>query len=128
MQMITLPSGARALVDYAHTPDALDQVLRALRDHRDAAGKIICVFGCGGDRDRGKRPLMAATAERLADQIVMTADNPRSEAPQAIIADMRGGLASPDTASVELDRRAAIESALMQAKAGDWVLIAGKGH
>ncbi|OZB75580.1 MAG: UDP-N-acetylmuramoyl-L-alanyl-D-glutamate--2,6-diaminopimelate ligase [Halothiobacillus sp. 14-55-98] len=128
MQMITLPNGARALVDYAHTPDALDQVLRALRDHRDAAGKIICVFGCGGDRDRGKRTLMAATAERLADQIVMTADNPRSEAPQAIIADMRGGLASPDTASVELDRRAAIESALMQAKAGDWVLIAGKGH
>ena len=128
MQMITLPNGARALVDYAHTPDALDQVLRALRDHRDTAGKIICVFGCGGDRDRGKRPLMAAVAERLADQIVMTSDNPRSEAPETIVADMRAGLSTPGTAMVELDRRAAIEAALTHAKPNDWVLIAGKGH
>ncbi|MDD4965445.1 UDP-N-acetylmuramoyl-L-alanyl-D-glutamate--2,6-diaminopimelate ligase [Halothiobacillus sp.] len=132
MQMITLPNGARALVDYAHTPDALDQVLRALRDHRDAAGKIICVFGCGGDRDRGKRPLMAQAAERLADQLVMTSDNPRSEAPEAIIAEMCAGLTAPataqDTVMIEPDRRKAIELALMQAKAGDWILIAGKGH
>jgi UDP-N-acetylmuramoyl-L-alanyl-D-glutamate--2,6-diaminopimelate ligase len=128
MQMITLPNGARVLVDYAHTPDALDQVLRALRDHRSKTGQIICVFGCGGDRDRGKRPLMAAVAERLADQIVMTSDNPRSEAPEAIVADMRAGLSTPDAAMVELDRQAAIEAALMRAKPNDWVLIAGKGH
>lgn len=132
MQMAILPNGARALIDYAHTPDALEQALLALRAHRDATGKIICVFGCGGDRDRGKRPLMAAVAERWADQIIMTADNPRSEAPEAIIADMRAGLAAsdvaPNTVMVELDRRAAIEQALMTAKPSDWVLIAGKGH
>lgn len=128
MQMLILPNGARVLVDYAHTPDALDQVLRALRDHRGPTGKITCVFGCGGDRDRGKRPLMAAVAERLADQIVMTADNPRSEAPEAIVADMCAGLTRPDTAMVELDRRVAIESALGQATPNDWILIAGKGH
>lgn len=128
MQSIALPNGARAVVDYAHTPDALDQVLRAVRDHRGTSGEIVCVFGCGGDRDRGKRPLMASAAERLADRIVLTADNPRSEAPEAIIADMRAGLTAPDAVVVELDRRAAIESALMQAKPNDWILIAGKGH
>lgn len=128
MQMIPLPNGARALVDYAHTPDALDQVLRALRDHREAAGRILCVFGCGGDRDRGKRPLMAAVAERLADDIIFTTDNPRNEAPEAIIEDMRAGLTAPQAAMVELDRRAAIASALIKAKPDDWVLIAGKGH
>lgn len=128
MHTLALPNGALAIVDYAHTPDALDQVLRAVRDHRAATGRIICVFGCGGDRDRGKRPLMAEVAERLADQIILTSDNPRSEPPAAIIADMLTGLSAPDDASVELDRRAAIESALGQAEPNDWIVIAGKGH
>lgn len=128
MQQIALPNGAVAVIDYAHTPDALDQALRALHDHRQAGAKIRCVFGCGGDRDHGKRPLMAAVAERLADALVLTSDNPRSEPAEAIIAQMLAGLAAPDAAQIELDRRTAIRAALSTAQRGDWVLIAGKGH
>ncbi len=120
--------GARPLlvVDYAHTPDALEQVLAALRAH--CAGELWCVFGCGGERDRGKRPLMGAAAERLADRIIVTDDNPRGEDPDAIVADILAGMRAPDAVRVERDRAAAIALAVRQAGRGDVVLVAGKGH
>jgi UDP-N-acetylmuramoyl-L-alanyl-D-glutamate--2,6-diaminopimelate ligase len=110
------------LVDYAHTPDSLDNVLRAARDI--TAGRLICVFGCGGDRDRGKRPVMGAVARRLADWPIVTTDNPRSEDPAAIIGEISHGF-EMDT---ELDRAAAIARAVDGAQRGDVVVIAGKGH
>jgi UDP-N-acetylmuramoyl-L-alanyl-D-glutamate--2,6-diaminopimelate ligase len=112
------------VVDYAHTPDALDKVLAALREH--TRGKLVCVFGCGGDRDRGKRPLMGAIAERLADVVILTNDNPRHEDPQAILVGIAGGMQS--TPTVVPDRGQAIRAALREARAGDIVLVAGKGH
>ena len=115
-----------AVVDYAHTPDALEQALRAVREH--AAGRVICVFGCGGDRDAAKRPQMGRIAERLADIVILTNDNPRTERPERIIDDIRAGLTAPELAPVMLDRRAAIEAALALATPDDVVLIAGKGH
>lgn len=115
-----------AVVDYAHTPHALEQVLRALREHGD--GRLWCVFGCGGDRDSGKRPLMGAVAERLADRVIVTDDNPRTEDPAQIIRDILAGVQRPEAATVIRDRRAAILQALTEAAAGDIVLIAGKGH
>jgi UDP-N-acetylmuramoyl-L-alanyl-D-glutamate--2,6-diaminopimelate ligase len=114
------------VVDYAHTPDALEQALTALRAH--CAGQLICVFGCGGDRDAGKRPVMGEIAERLADSIVVTDDNPRSEDGDAIVAQIVAGLSRPGQAKVERDRAAAIRWAVTRAKAGDVVLVAGKGH
>ena len=118
------------LVDYAHKPDALEAVLTAIRKLR--AGRIICVFGCGGDRDRGKRPIMGEIAGRLADIPVLTSDNPRSEDPLAIIAEVeKGFIGRGEDAGgyiVEPDRRKAIAIALRTAAAGDAVLIAGKGH
>jgi UDP-N-acetylmuramoyl-L-alanyl-D-glutamate--2,6-diaminopimelate ligase len=116
------------LVDYAHTPDALASVLGAARSLVDG-GKLVVVFGCGGDRDRSKRPLMGEVATRLADLAVLTSDNPRSEDPDAIARDVLDGIPSERTAPVvELDRRAAIRAALRSAGAGDVVVIAGKGH
>ena len=116
------------LVDYAHTPDSLENVLRAAR--RISSGRVICVFGCGGDRDRDKRPLMGEIAARLSDLAVVTSDNPRSEDPDAILADILAGM--PDDAGseriVEVDRRLAIRAALAAAKPDDSVVIAGKGH
>jgi UDP-N-acetylmuramoyl-L-alanyl-D-glutamate--2,6-diaminopimelate ligase len=114
------------VVDYAHTPDALEQVLKALRAH--CAGTLWCVFGCGGDRDRAKRPLMGQLAEALADRVVLTDDNPRSENPWDIIEDIQRGMKEPDTAYVMRDRAAAIAHAIGRAEAGDIVLVAGKGH
>ena len=114
------------VVDYAHTPGALESVLNALRIH--CAGRLICVFGCGGDRDQGKRPLMAAAAERLADVVVVTDDNPRNEEPQAIMQDILIGFEQPDSVVVEHDRAAAICYAVSIARSGDVVLVAGKGH
>jgi UDP-N-acetylmuramoyl-L-alanyl-D-glutamate--2,6-diaminopimelate ligase len=115
------------LVDYAHTPDSLDNVLRSMRSM--AAGRLIVVFGCGGDRDRGKRPLMGEAVTRLADLTVITSDNPRSEDPLAIIADIEpGAIRGTGRYIVEPDRRLAIRVALSDAGAGDVVLIAGKGH
>lgn len=114
------------VVDYAHTPNALESVLKALREHTD--NNLICVFGCGGDRDTGKRPLMAAVAEKYADVVIVTDDNPRTESPQEIMKDIVGGFESPNSAMIEHDRATAIQAALSQAKAGDAVLIAGKGH
>jgi UDP-N-acetylmuramoyl-L-alanyl-D-glutamate--2,6-diaminopimelate ligase len=116
-----------AVIDYAHTPDALEQVLRALRDLADgAAARLVCVFGCGGGRDRGKRPLMGAVATRLADRVVITSDNPRDEDPRAIVADILRGVRAD--CAVEPDRTRAIALALGEARRGDVVLIAGKGH
>jgi UDP-N-acetylmuramoyl-L-alanyl-D-glutamate--2,6-diaminopimelate ligase len=112
------------VVDYAHTPDSLDNALRTAREL--ATGNVICVFGCGGDRDPGKRPLMGEAAERGADVVIVTSDNPRSEAPAAIAAEVTAGLSNEVV--VELDRAKAIELAVEQAQPGDLVLIAGKGH
>ena len=117
----------RVLVDYAHTDDALEKVLTALRTIAPAA-RILCVFGCGGDRDRTKRPRMGRVAERLADRVVVTSDNPRSEEPRAIIEEIVRGLERPREVVIEPDRRRAIERAIADARAGDVLLIAGKGH
>lgn len=118
--------GPLVVVDYAHTPDALASVLRAVRRH--TRGELRVVFGCGGDRDRGKRPLMGEVAAQLADRIVLTSDNPRSEAPEAIIAEILEGIGQRDRVSIEADRAAAIRMALADAKPADAVLVAGKGH
>jgi UDP-N-acetylmuramoyl-L-alanyl-D-glutamate--2,6-diaminopimelate ligase len=114
------------VVDYAHTPDALEQALTALRAH--CAGKLICVFGCGGERDAGKRPLMGEIAARLADVAIVTDDNPRGEDGDAIVAQIVAGMAAARAMTVERDRAVAIADALQLAHAGDVVLIAGKGH
>ncbi|MEO8777346.1 MAG: UDP-N-acetylmuramoyl-L-alanyl-D-glutamate--2,6-diaminopimelate ligase [Rhodanobacter sp.] len=114
------------VVDYAHTPDALEQVLTALRAH--CAGKLICVFGCGGERDAGKRPLMGAIAARLADVAIVTDDNPRREDGDAIVAQIVAGMTAAAAMAVQRDRAVAIADALGLARAGDVVLIAGKGH
>ena len=115
------------VIDYAHSPDALDKCLVGLRDvARAQGGRLLCVFGCGGDRDRGKRPLMGEIASRHADFVVVTSDNPRSEEPAAIVADILPGVRVPH--AVHLDRRAAIRAAISVAHRGDVVLIAGKGH
>ena len=120
--------GVRPLVviDYAHTPDALEQALSSLRDH--AAARLICVFGCGGERDKGKRPQMAASAERLADKVIVTDDNPRAEDGDAIVAGIVAGFARPDAVVVERDRAKAIARAIGEAGPRDIVLVAGKGH
>ncbi len=114
------------LVDYAHTPDSVRNVLQTARGITQ--GRLIAVVGCGGDRDRGKRPLMGREAEVAADLVIVTSDNPRSEDPLAIIADIMGGLESPGAARVEPDRRAAIGMAVTEARSGDVVMILGKGH
>lgn len=113
-------------VDYAHTPDSLENVLHTLRHF--TTGKLHVVVGCGGNRDRGKRPLMAAIAEQLADVAIFTADNPRKEDPEAILADMRAGLKHPENTQTIADRASAIAAAIAAAGPGDQVLIAGKGH
>jgi UDP-N-acetylmuramoyl-L-alanyl-D-glutamate--2,6-diaminopimelate ligase len=114
------------VIDYAHTPDALQRVLGTLE--AAVLGEIWCVFGCGGDRDRGKRALMGAIAADLADRIVLTDDNPRTENPAAIVNDIRAGVGEHPRVSVVHDRRAALASAIGKARPGDVVLIAGKGH
>ncbi|MNV19412.1 UDP-N-acetylmuramoyl-L-alanyl-D-glutamate--2,6-diaminopimelate ligase [compost metagenome] len=114
------------VVDYAHTPDALEQALASLHDH--LAGRLVCVFGCGGERDTGKRPQMAAIAEKYAEVVIVTDDNPRSEDGDRIVADIVAGLSSPAAATVQRDRAAAIATAIGLAGADDIVLIAGKGH
>ncbi|HST44522.1 MAG TPA: UDP-N-acetylmuramoyl-L-alanyl-D-glutamate--2,6-diaminopimelate ligase [Luteimonas sp.] len=114
------------VVDYAHTPDALQQALSSLRAH--AQGRLVCVFGCGGERDTGKRPQMAAIAEALADAVVVTDDNPRAEDGDAIVADILRGFADARGVHVQRDRAAAIARAVGEAGPGDIVLVAGKGH
>ena len=119
-------SGARVFVDYAHTPDSLAAILATLREL--APRRIVVVFGCGGGRDRSKRPLMGAIAERDAERIIITADNPRDEDAAIIAAEIRTGMRAPAQATVILDRAVAIRTAMHEAGAGDFVLIAGKGH
>jgi UDP-N-acetylmuramoyl-L-alanyl-D-glutamate--2,6-diaminopimelate ligase len=114
------------IVDYAHTPDSLDNLLRAARPF--IKGQMICVFGCGGDRDRTKRPQMAKIAAELADQVVVTSDNPRTEDPEKILADVVAGIPAGQDIKVIADRAAAIALAIKMAQSGDGVLIAGKGH
>ncbi len=115
-----------AVVDYAHTPDALEKALQALRVH--CTGQLWCLVGCGGDRDRGKRPMMAAMAEQYADRVILTDDNPRTEEPARIMADMVAGLRDPAAVQVEHDRVKAIALAIGQASKQDIILVAGKGH
>lgn len=127
MQTFSFPQQPLVVVDYAHTPDALAKALGTLREL--TPGKLWCVFGCGGDRDPGKRPLMGKIAEQFADEIIITDDNPRHEQPAAIVADiLQGMLASSKTRVVEHDRRLAIQYAMQHAALDDVILIAGKGH
>lgn len=116
------------VVDYSHKPDPLQQALESLRGHLGDRGRMTCVFGCGGERDAGKRPLMAAIAERLADRVIVTDDNPRGEDGDAIVAAIVAGFERPGDVVVERDRRLAIERAIAAAGDGDIVLVAGKGH
>ena len=127
VEVVPVPADYTVLIDYAHTPDALENILTTVRDF--TRGRVICLFGCGGDRDRSKRPKMGAIAGQLCDVAVVTSDNPRTEDPMAIIDDILKGMA--DTAAerhVEPDRRRAIALALSLARPGDTVLLAGKGH
>jgi UDP-N-acetylmuramoyl-L-alanyl-D-glutamate--2,6-diaminopimelate ligase len=127
-RMQRLGGGTQPLivVDYAHTPDALEKVLTALRPH--VKGRLLCLFGCGGDRDRGKRPLMAEVVERLADGVVVTDDNPRTEAPAQIFDDIRVGFSAVDKVSFVAGRGQAIAQLIASASADDVIVLAGKGH
>ncbi len=115
----------QVIVDYAHTPDGLENVVRTARDFTQ--GKLITIFGCGGDRDRGKRPLMGEAASRWSDFLIVTSDNPRTEDPDLIIKEVLTGVSGIDYVALR-DRREAIETACRMAKPGDTLLIAGKGH
>jgi UDP-N-acetylmuramoyl-L-alanyl-D-glutamate--2,6-diaminopimelate ligase len=127
-RMLTFVTGGapRVVVDYAHTPDALEQVLASLREH--VVGRLVCVFGCGGDRDRGKRPQMGEVARRLADRVVITDDNPRSEPPSQIVKEILSGISDRIGVDVVHDRASAIEDSIVNAGPDDLVVIAGKGH
>ncbi|WP_340619514.1 UDP-N-acetylmuramoyl-L-alanyl-D-glutamate--2,6-diaminopimelate ligase [Xenorhabdus siamensis] len=126
MEVFSASGHPTVVVDYAHTPDALEKALVAARLH--CKGQLWCVFGCGGDRDKGKRPLMGGVAEQEADRVVVTDDNPRSEEPQSIVADILAGFINPGSAMVIHGRVEAVTSAIMQAGEEDVVLVAGKGH
>jgi UDP-N-acetylmuramoyl-L-alanyl-D-glutamate--2,6-diaminopimelate ligase len=126
MQLFGGDKQPTVVVDYAHTPDALEKALQAVRLH--CAGRLSVVFGCGGDRDRGKRPLMGGLAERLAERVYVTDDNPRSETSASIIEEILDGMQQPDRVVVQPDRASAIGQAIRAARAGDLVLVAGKGH
>lgn len=129
MERVDVPGRPLAVIDYAHTPDALDKALAGLRQLATRRGGALwCVFGCGGDRDAIKRPMMAAVAEKGADRVVVTSDNPRSESAAAIVSQILRGLSRPEAAWVEPDRARAIARALAEAAPQDVVLIAGKGH
>jgi UDP-N-acetylmuramoyl-L-alanyl-D-glutamate--2,6-diaminopimelate ligase len=128
MQRLGSVQQPTVIVDYAHTPDALEKVLQALREiSAEADGKVFCVFGCGGDRDRGKRAMMGLVAEKYSDFCIVTSDNPRGENPREIIAEIVSGM-NADNHEIIVDRAAAIQSAIRHARQGDTVLIAGKGH
>lgn len=126
LEIVRVANQPAVIIDYAHTPDALEHALIAVRDHFNT--DIWCVVGCGGDRDKQKRPRMAEVAERYARKVVITSDNPRTESPLAIAKDMLQGMQQPESAAVELDRRRAIEYAFEGAQSGGVVLVAGKGH
>jgi UDP-N-acetylmuramoyl-L-alanyl-D-glutamate--2,6-diaminopimelate ligase len=121
--------GVKVVVDYAHTPAGLEEILRTARTEASTGeGRVVVVFGCGGERDRDKRPMMGSVATRHADLAVLTSDNPRSEDPLAIIAEVRAGCDGEGRLIVEPDRRRAIAAALKAASDGDVVVVAGKGH
>ena len=126
MQPVCEPGKPTVIVDYAHTPDGLEKALAAVREH--FSGQLHCVVGCGGERDTGKRPLMAAAAEAGADRLILTSDNPRGEDPQAIVDAMLKGTSNPSAVVLELDRRTAVNQAVAAAAPGDVVMVAGKGH
>lgn len=126
MELVKIKSKPSVVIDYAHTPEALSQALMSVRKHIN--GKLICVFGCGGDRDAGKRPLMAQVAEELSDLVIITNDNPRNEDPDRIIDDIKQGISNTINMMVEADRLKAIRHAISMASENDLVLIAGKGH
>ena len=130
LEPIHSPEGFTAIVDYAHTPDALENVLKAIHEVLDGKGKVITVCGAGGNRDKGKRPLMAQEAVKQSDRVIITSDNPRFEEPQDIINDMLAGLDKQQMKKVVsiVDRKEAIRTACMLAQKGDVILIAGKGH
>lgn len=130
LEPIRSPKGFTAIIDYAHTPDALDNVLSAIHEVLNGKGRVITVCGAGGNRDHGKRPLMAQSAEKQSDILIITSDNPRFEEPQAIIDDMLAGLNEQQMKNVVsiVDRKEAIRTAAMMAQKGDVILIAGKGH
>ena len=129
-EQIPSPRGWTAIVDYAHTPDALENCLRAIRQLTASKGnvRVITVFGCGGDRDKGKRPMMGRIASTMSDVTIITSDNPRHEDPQSIIREIRAGIVAGSVVHTEVDRRKAIVMGLERARSGDIVLIAGKGH
>jgi len=129
-ERIVSPAGWTAVVDYAHTPDALENCLRTIHTMfpKPRTSKIITIFGCGGNRDRGKRPIMGRIASELSDLVIITSDNPRHENPQAIIDDVVGGVVKGKSVHTEVDRRKAVSEGLRRAERGDIVLIAGKGH
>lgn len=126
MNRVDGPGGQSVVIDYAHTPDALETALNGVREL--CPGRVLCVFGCGGDRDRAKRPLMGRVAESLADRVFLTDDNPRFEDGLAIVREIQGGMARPDRSCVVRDRAEAIRRAIVDAGPGDVVLVAGKGH
>jgi UDP-N-acetylmuramoyl-L-alanyl-D-glutamate--2,6-diaminopimelate ligase len=129
-ERISSPSGWSAIIDYAHTPDALEKCLQTIHEvlPPQRQGNIVTVFGAGGDRDRTKRPLMGSVAARLSDRVIVTSDNPRTEDPNLIIDEIVAEIGRDAAVVREPDRRAAILSALREAKKGDVILIAGKGH
>ena len=127
IEVVPTPTDYAVIIDYAHTPDALENILTTVRDF--TPGRVICLFGCGGDRDQSKRPVMGAIAAELADLVVLTSDNPRTEDPEAILADIQAGMEGSDTPCMVVPhRREAIRRALDEAKSGDTVVLAGKGH
>ena len=129
-ETIRSPKGFTAIVDYAHTPDALTNVLNGIHEVLDGNGRVLTVVGCGGNRDKGKRPMMAREAVRLSDQVILTSDNPRFEEPETIIQDMAAGLSPADMEKTLCitDRKQAIKTAIALAQKGDVILVAGKGH
>lgn len=129
-QFIKSSNGVTAIVDYAHTPDALENVLQTITEIRTRNEQVITVVGCGGDRDRGKRPMMAGIACELSDKVILTSDNPRTEDPEAILAEMQTGVEPQNYKKVlkVTDRREAIRAACQMANSGDIILVAGKGH
>ncbi len=127
IEVVPTPGPYTVVIDYAHTPDALESILTSLRDF--TKGRLLCLFGCGGDRDRSKRKLMGAIACELADYVIFTSDNPRTERPEDILADILSGVGETETPyAVEADRRKAIRLALEEGRPGDVILLAGKGH
>lgn len=127
VEVVPVPRAYTVIIDYAHSPNALENILMTARDF--TAGRLICLFGCGGDRDKTKRPIMGAIAQELADLVVVTSDNPRTEDPQAIVSDILAGMdQEQDRVHVELDRRTAISWALERGQPGDVIVLAGKGH